>query len=298
MRMPNGTFVALGGSYADGSHLYFYGLTFPYERNDETVAAAAPWSIPGAPSGGWNLGFVNYPIVFPMSDNVLFFAGGGVTNSAYGNTKYDTFKFTLPYGGQQGTNRNFLGVSEEWDATCTIYVPLGKPVRIIRCGGKATNSDTAPAVNKTFAISPDVDNDWEMMDDMTYTRIDHCLVWLADGTLLAVGGGPVHYDLQQGVVWNYGDNRPPELINPADASPVWQTLAAASPDIPRAYHMTAMLLADGSVAVAGCDVFANPIPQGDPTRPKPTADRFYPPYLFDANSQPLLRPKITSCRRM
>ncbi|MBA3727990.1 MAG: DUF1929 domain-containing protein [Actinobacteria bacterium] len=103
---------------------------------------------------------------------------------------------------------------------------------------------------------------------MHHARYNHNTVLLADGTILAVGGGqgPNLYDnpvLQA------------ELYDPATG--LWRDMASQAAN--RTYHSTALLLPDGRVVSAGSD-------GGDMPR---TIEYYSPPYLFQG-----ARPTISS----
>jgi hypothetical protein len=92
---------------------------------------------------------------------------------------------------------------------------------------------------------------------MCYARSNENLVMLANGTILAVGGG-------NGTTGeNYGGPTPiPELYDPSSSTGAWTVLAPqldASNNnkiVNRTYHSTALLLPDGRVLSAGSDTFS------------------------------------------
>ncbi len=129
-------------------------------------------------------------------------------------------------------------------------------------GGPSTN--TAEILDFTLATPA-----WSYTGSMTYARENENLVLLADGTVLAVGGGG-----GAGVFLN--PVLTPELYDPTTG--IWTLMA---PQIgPRAYHSTAVLLPDGRVISAGTN---------DHGSMQQTYEIFSPPYLFKG-----ARPTITS----
>jgi hypothetical protein len=108
---------------------------------------------------------------------------------------------------------------------------------------------------------------WTYGAPMARPRINTNLVMLADGTVLAVGGG-------SGTP--YGNpEKAAELYDPVTET--WTTMAAQLAN--RTYHSTALLLPDGRVLSAGS---TNSLPE------ETTVDIYSPPYLFKGP-----RPAIT-----
>ena len=110
---------------------------------------------------------------------------------------------------------------------------------------------------------------WTYTNSMEHARKNENLVLLADGTVLAVGGGDS--------ATPYGNPvKSSELFDPATET--WSTLASQAAN--RTYHSTALLLPDGRVLSAGST-------NGTPEQ---TSVEFYsPPYLFKGP-----RPTITA----
>jgi hypothetical protein len=110
---------------------------------------------------------------------------------------------------------------------------------------------------------------WVYGPSMNIARYNAAIEWLADGTLIEIGGGtgPGHYG---------GPIYTPEIYNPATQT--WTEMA--NNQGLRHYHSVADLLPDGRVISAGST-------SGDPTQT--TYEIFSPPYLFQG-----ARPTITS----
>lgn len=123
--------------------------------------------------------------------------------------------------------------------------------------------------------------------NMKYSRRQHNLTTLPDGTVLVTGGtrGQGFNDLTAGMPVHQA-----ELWNPAEEK--WTEMAAESTD--RCYHGVALLLPDGSVFSAGggeggeFDAPPNP-PVPNPARDNHTNAQIYkPPYFFIADA-----PRVT-----
>ncbi len=110
---------------------------------------------------------------------------------------------------------------------------------------------------------------WQYTAPMANARKNENLVLLADGTVLAVGGG-------NGNTPYGGPVKAAELFDPATET--WSTMASQSAN--RTYHSTALLLPDGRVLSAGS---TNGLPE------QTTVDIYSPPYLFKGP-----RPTITN----
>ncbi len=114
---------------------------------------------------------------------------------------------------------------------------------------------------------------WTYLASMNYPRINSNLVLLADGTVLAVGGGG----------GNGGYTNPvfaAEVYNPKTG--VWSVLASQT--VQRTYHSTAVLLPDGRVVSAGSD-------NSQPTQV--SYEIFSPPYLFNG-PRPIIKSAPTT----
>jgi Domain of unknown function (DUF1929) len=120
--------------------------------------------------------------------------------------------------------------------------------------------------------------------NMAQPRRQHNATILADGTVLVTGGSSAS-----------GFNNPAgqvaltEIWNPATG--IFTPVAPAS-SIYRGYHTTALLLPDGRVLMAG----------GNHDNPNYTENRdaeiYSPPYLFDGNGLPAVRPTVTAAPEM
>jgi len=123
---------------------------------------------------------------------------------------------------------------------------------------------TATAEILDLSVSPLA---WKSTAPMNFARVWANAVLLADGTVMAIGGG---------TSGSYGNPiLTPEIYDPVAAT--WTQMAAQA--APRMYHSTALLLPDGRVLSAG---------ESHGSLQK-TGEIFSPPYLFAG-----ARPTITS----
>jgi len=143
----------------------------------------------------------------------------------------------------------------------TLLVSGGSPVSQ---NGGGTTTATAETIDLSQKVPV-----WQSALPMNINRMNHNLVLLADGTVLAVGGG------QGGGRFN-APVLTPELYNPATGT--WTLMADQS--INRTYHSTAGLLPDGRVLSAGADT---------KLAGQQSYEIYSPPYLFNG-----ARPVITS----
>jgi hypothetical protein len=125
---------------------------------------------------------------------------------------------------------------------------------------------TATNTNEVIDFSQSTPS-WSYTAPMTYARLNHNLVLLADGTVLAVGGGGGNGAYHSPVLT-------PELYNPVTNT--WTVMAPQT--VPRYYHSTAILLPDGRVLSAGAN---------DLGSMQETYEIFSPPYLF-AGARPTI----------
>jgi hypothetical protein len=114
---------------------------------------------------------------------------------------------------------------------------------------------------------------WSYIAPMNYGRINANLVLLADGTVLAVGGGAGNGAYANPVF-------AAEVYDPKTGA--WTVLASQA--VQRTYHSTAVLLPDGRVVSAGSD---------NSTPTQVTYEIFSPPYLFNG-PRPLIKAAPTS----
>jgi hypothetical protein len=179
-------------------------------------------------------------------------------------------------------------VSYWLDANAQTWTPVGSsgvvngssvmylPGRILYSGGASSISTSTPALSNAATIDLTAANPaWKSIAPMNYPRIYHTLTMLADGRVLAVGGGNTSDQMQitTGVM-------PAEIWDPSTGQ--WTTIGSIA--AARNYHSTAVLQPDGTVLVSGG---GHPETLNDPG--EFNAQVYSPSYLFNG-----ARPTITS----
>lgn len=155
-----------------------------------------------------------------------------------------------------------------------------EPGKILYAGGGGRNMNAGiPPTNSAEIIDLNQSTpQWTLTGSMAYGRRHMNLTILADGKILATGGtsSPGFSNRTLG-------RKEAELWDPATGS--WKLMAAES--VIRVYHGVSLLLPDGRVLSAG---------SGDGSNlPRETNGQiFSPPYLFDQNGNPAVRPAITT----
>jgi hypothetical protein len=150
------------------------------------------------------------------------------------------------------------------------------PGKILYAGGGDPPTASAEVIDLNQA-SPA----WRRVAGMAFARRQMNATLLADGTVLVTGGTSA-----AGFNNQAGSARAAELWDPQTES--WRTLAAESRS--RTYHGTSLLLPTGQVLSSGSGE------GGGISFDKSdfTAQIFNPPYLFNADGSPAVRPGITS----
>jgi hypothetical protein len=150
------------------------------------------------------------------------------------------------------------------------------PGKILYSGGASSVINTEPAQATTAVLDTTAATPvWRQTAPMLYPRVYHTLTMLANGKVLAVGGGTTsdQHVITTGVL-------PTEIWDPAT-----ETWSASAPiDAARNYHSTAVLMPDGRVLIAGG---GHPNGLNDPGQD--SSQIYSPSYLFNGS-----RPTITS----
>ena len=149
-----------------------------------------------------------------------------------------------------------------------------RPGRILYSGGASSVSSSTPAQSNSAVIDLTAPTPaWHAAAPMNYPRIYHTLTMLADGRVLAVGGGNTSDQMQitTGVM-------PAEIWDPATGQ--WTTIGSIA--AARNYHSTAVLRPDGTVLVSGG---GHPETLNDPG--EANAQVYSPSYLF-AGARPTI----------
>jgi len=165
-----------------------------------------------------------------------------------------------------------VGASGVVNGSSVMYLP-GK---ILYSGGSANVTSGTPSLANTSVIDLTAASPaWHATAPMNYARDYHTLTMLADGRVLAVGGGQTSDQMQitSGVL-------PAEIWDPATQQ--WTTIGSIA--AARNYHSTAVLQPDGTVLLSGG---GHPETLSDPG--EFSAQVYSPSYLFNGP-----RPTITA----
>jgi hypothetical protein len=155
------------------------------------------------------------------------------------------------------------------------HVLLPGQEKVLVAGGSLTHANGGSASTPTAEV---IDMSathpaWNYTSSMTYSRYNENLVLLADGTVLAVGGGGGFGEYTNPILT-------PELYDPKTAQ--WTVMAPQT--VQRTYHSTAVLLPDGRVVSSGSDNHASA---------QITYEIYSPPYLFKG-ARPVIQSPPTS----
>ena len=143
-------------------------------------------------------------------------------------------------------------------------------------GGGTTNvahiADISTATPTVTAVAP-----------MQFRRRYHNALMLPDGKAIVIGGNTTGLAFRDD-----GSIFAPEMWDPATG--VWTELADMA--IPRNYHSVALLLPDGRIFSGGGGLSANTATNHQ------DAQLFSPPYLFNPDGSPAVRPQLSSAPAM
>jgi hypothetical protein len=250
--LPNGTALVLAGSAT--SNTDYDPIPEQYDPVSNT------WTrLTGA-----NQVIANYPFAFVLPDGRVFAGGSDEAKMASYvlNVATQTWSVVDPTILDGGSAVQYL------------------PGKIMKAGSSylsppADNGGSVPSTATTYVIDMNQQSPaWHQTASMAYARTHLNLTILPDDTVLATGGSS-----------DIGGVNPAKAVYPAELwSPVTQTWTTmASMVTPRLYHSTAVLLPDGTVAVAGGGRnFFNDIAY-------PSIEIYSPAYLFKGP-----RPTITA----
>jgi hypothetical protein len=250
IELANGNMLELSGNDSTGRIRLNEMETYDYKTNMWSVLPASANMPPST------LHWTAYPRIVLLPNGNVFLAAPD-TDTYQFNPSANTWTLvaTTNYGYR------FYGPHVLLPGLEKVLVSGGTLIEAPNLG-EATN--TAELID--FSASKPA---WSYTGSMTYARINHNLVMLADGTVLAVGGGGGGGSFLSPVLT-------PELYNPQTGT--WSLMAPQI--VPRTYHSTAVLLADGRVLSAGTN---------DHGSMQLTYEIYSPPYLFHG-----ARPVITS----
>jgi hypothetical protein len=272
--LPDGRVIAISGQIQGP----LYATT--HEIYDPKYGA--PWSTSATNS---NMRYYPFVHVLPGKSTRLLYSGP-----------------TLPENGTRMEILNLDVQSPSWQLSAVVTIAGGATSmydkgRLFKTGGlvgspsQVTSQTEIVSTASDGTVSPST-----VGATMGNPRLNHNLVALPDGKIVAIGGNISNETntVTMGVaVWRTEIFTPP--VNPATSPGEWCTVSWMLhhfPDspIPRMYHSTALLLPDGKVLVAGgetSDVGGCPQPPGAGIPPQVqcvSADFYKPPYLFKADN--------------
>jgi hypothetical protein len=301
--MPNGTVLVTGGNLEGGklSHMgTFYSTIFQ-------VGTSSWWSGQNMNYGRW------YPSTVELGDGTMLELSGNDETGMIRQKVMETYNYqkntwtVLPESADMPpstlhwsayprmvllpTGNVFLASPDQntyqfnpstntWSFVAStkfgfrFYAPhvlLPGLEKVLVAGGSQVEGPTPGLATNTAEVIDfsGANPAWSYISPMRYARNNANLVLLADGTVLALGGGGGQGAFLTPVLT-------PELYNPQTGT--WTQMAPQI--VPRTYHSTAVLLADGRVLSAGTN---------DHGSMQQTYEIYSPPYLFKG-----ARPSITS----
>ena len=254
--LPNGSLLAVSGQ----------------DTNLETVSLpeiSTPTGWRQLSTASLNVGAPFYPPQFVAPDGRVFLAGF-----------VQPSHFLDLNGTGQWTDGPARIVADRVMGSAVMYEP-GKVLYV--GGGKGVDVQYAGAPTATAEIIDLTDPSpiWKLTATMKHPRRQLNATILADGTVLVTGGtSGAGFNDQAGAVHEA------ELWNPQTGQ--WATMASEQKN--RTYHSTALLLASGRVLSSGSGEgggvsYANA---------EFSLQLFSPPYLFNPDGTPAVRPSISS----
>lgn len=243
--MPDGTILVASGTDNSGTQIQVSMETYNLTTNTWTL-------LPG--SANMPTPNDDYPLFNVLPSGNVFWAAPRL--SQLGSNMYNPATQTWSFVA----NLNF-GPREH---AATIMLPKSQKVMIV--GGSSTKAGGPTATTEIIDFSQPSPA-WVYGPPMSIARYNDNLIFLADGTILAVGGDQAS-DYTNPIYQ-------PELFDPV--ANTWTLMAPQSGS--RGYHSTSFLLPDGRVLSAGSD---------SGIALENTYEIYSPPYLFNGP-----RPTIT-----
>ncbi len=238
--------------------------TPPYARIPEIYTPGSGGS-PGSWSLQTNSGLLSaqselYPVQFLVPGTSI--PGGGGRLMQVGPDPQAHY-LDLPATGLAGAWQAVPGGNSGFNAWSGVMYEPGK---ILIAGGKGQG-----VVGTTKTLDASGTAGWQVQPSML-ARINHTLIMLPTGQVLAMGGEDFVNPEKRPQIWTAGQG--------------WTSaMDLASDDVTRAYHSSAILLGDGRILTGG----------GLDTPPESKQLRLYcPPYLFNAQGALAVRPAIAS----
>jgi hypothetical protein len=248
IQMPDGSAIVLSG--LDQNHVNLQRIMESYNATTGTwTSLPASAELPDTRPG------YTYQHTFLLPNGKVMEAGPWRTTNLY-----DPVAQTWSKIGNMEFGDRYHAAAVLLPNSSTVLIAGGTPVNV-------EGSSTATATVETIDLSQ-TSPAWQYVPSMNLARYNENLVYLADGTILAVGGGtgPTKY---ANPVYQA------EIYDPVAQS--WTLMAAQQGN--RTYHSNAELLPDGRVISSGST--------NGSTNAK-TYEIFSPPYLFKG-----ARPTVT-----
>jgi len=244
--MPDGTIFTLAGTDSQGLNIERPTESYNHNTNAWTLLPPSA-KMPPNPD--------DYPQMILLPSGNVFYAAPRQDSQMYNPTTQSwSFVANMNYGERYRSGSLLLPHSQQ------VMIASGESVP---SGGGSNPTNTTEIID--FSQSTPV---WTYGPPMNIARYNHNLIYLADGTILAVGG-------------NQNSNYTSPVFQPELYNPVTGTWTLLPPQIGlRGYHSTAVLLPDGRVISAASD-------SGKSL--ENTYEIYSPPYLFNGP-----RPTITS----
>lgn len=284
--LANGETAIVAGSYLNrflnGAPSFLQNTTAEIFSLNDTL----PLGGTLRPSGTFPIQVPPYPFLHLAPDSRVFMASaGGFFLSMLLNPATDSWSF----GPDAMKEIHDVGTSVTYD--------LGK---VMVAGGRAHLSR---AINRVEVINFNQSSPvWSDANPMNFPRMHFTSVLLPDGKVFVAGGTKCtgtntvkSADCPDGAV------KTPEIWDPATGQ--WSVMAPHQKV--RVYHSTALLLPDARVLVGGGGLPSaegecnkpegcqdTEMPPSDPLFSHNNVEIFSPPYLFDSNGNPAVRPAI------
>ncbi len=220
--MPDGTILSASGTANDGQHIQYQMESYNVQTNTWTLLNQQSSYMP-QPND-------TYPLLTELPTGGLFYSAPRIKNllGELYNPKTQSWSSV--------SNLNFGPRGHAG----TMLLPKSKKVMIVG-GGAATNGNGSPTATTEIIDFSQASPQWVYGPSMNIARYNMNFIYLADGSLIAVGGNQ-----------NSEYSNPvfqPELLNLTT-----QTWTLGPPQVgTRSYHSTAVLLPDGRVISAGSD---------------------------------------------
>jgi hypothetical protein len=311
--LANGETIAIAGAYWNGEStipLPGGGVGPRTQRNTEPSVRDLAGGVRTLSDNGTGqfANVPNYPYVSLNPDGKVFIATPSTIPGVDTISKSRIFDpFATNSGGGLGVYTNSSKpANPHIEGSSVMYAP-GK---VLLLGGYTQTAGAIPT-NTAEAIDFTTSNPaWTPVGSMAWGRHYPTATLLPDGKVLVTGGttcGGAN-NLDCGPDGSYGGAvQTPELWDPSNPSQ-WRQMNATTSGVPRVYHSVAMLMPDARVLVGGGGL---PYATGETTPnnvlckgPNEATNAcrhaghkdiefFSPPYLFNADGTPAVRPVIT-----